>query len=340
MKRLEQQQHIQLLTTYGDCDQAIKWLGELKETLHKEYSLSDVDENAVRNLRGDRQNLDKTALVSATFEIVSIWEFSEHVRVWETTDSDGDASGESCHEREFDKRKEGKAGKCVEGVGRCYQEKRGTAESCWIVHGHSQTGSLKSKKWYNVESSDDGEGFWDWEESSGTTSCQWETQLDYTECGEKTAERWYWRAVEYRKNAFSTNQCWSFVSFVFRMSRKNIESQNNSRRPSNCHQANIWQDRRSCECTATNGVINRRRGRGWKQLIRKRRTGNRWTKRHAQIHSPAHSTESPSVVESSGRGGWGAVSSAAAGSPSSWNDGRNHASDSPVQERILPLNLL
>ncbi|CAI2312851.1 unnamed protein product [Caenorhabditis sp. 36 PRJEB53466] len=62
VKRLEQQQQIQLVTTYGDCDQAIKWLGELKETLHKEYSLSDVHEEAVRNLRNDRQNLDKTAL--------------------------------------------------------------------------------------------------------------------------------------------------------------------------------------------------------------------------------------------------------------------------------------
>uniref|UniRef100_A0A1I7UAY5 CRAL-TRIO domain-containing protein n=1 Tax=Caenorhabditis tropicalis TaxID=1561998 RepID=A0A1I7UAY5_9PELO len=62
VKRLEQQQHIQLLTTYGDCDQAIKWLGELKETLHKEYSLSDIDEDAVRNLRNDRQNLDRTAV--------------------------------------------------------------------------------------------------------------------------------------------------------------------------------------------------------------------------------------------------------------------------------------
>lgn len=62
VKRLEQQQHIQLMTTYGDCDQAIKWLGELKETLHKEYSLSDIDEDAVRNLRNDRQNLDRTAV--------------------------------------------------------------------------------------------------------------------------------------------------------------------------------------------------------------------------------------------------------------------------------------
>ncbi|PIC50812.1 hypothetical protein B9Z55_001569 [Caenorhabditis nigoni] len=62
VKRLEQQQHIQLMTTYGDCDQAIKWLGELKETLHREYSLSDIDEGAVRNLRNDRQDLDKTAI--------------------------------------------------------------------------------------------------------------------------------------------------------------------------------------------------------------------------------------------------------------------------------------
>ncbi|EGT58731.1 hypothetical protein CAEBREN_13555 [Caenorhabditis brenneri] len=62
VKRLEQQQHIQLMTTYGDCDQAIKWLGELKETLHKEYSLSDIDEDAVRHLRTDRQNLDRTAI--------------------------------------------------------------------------------------------------------------------------------------------------------------------------------------------------------------------------------------------------------------------------------------
>ncbi|CAP28121.2 Protein CBG08262 [Caenorhabditis briggsae] len=31
VKRLEQQQHIQLMTTYEDCDQAIKWLGELKK---------------------------------------------------------------------------------------------------------------------------------------------------------------------------------------------------------------------------------------------------------------------------------------------------------------------
>lgn len=63
VKRLEQQQHLQLMTTYGDCDQAIKWLGELKETLHKEYSLSDIDEDAVKNLRNDRQNLDRTAVV-------------------------------------------------------------------------------------------------------------------------------------------------------------------------------------------------------------------------------------------------------------------------------------
>ncbi|UMM12143.1 hypothetical protein L5515_001074 [Caenorhabditis briggsae] len=62
VKRLEQQQHIQLMTTYEDCDQAIKWLGELKETLHREYSLSDIDEGAVRNLRNDRQDLDKTAI--------------------------------------------------------------------------------------------------------------------------------------------------------------------------------------------------------------------------------------------------------------------------------------
>ncbi|CAL2030599.1 unnamed protein product [Caenorhabditis brenneri] len=62
VKRLEQQQHIQLMTTYGDCDQAIKWLGELKDTLHKEYSLSDIDEDAVRHLRTDRQNLDRTAI--------------------------------------------------------------------------------------------------------------------------------------------------------------------------------------------------------------------------------------------------------------------------------------
>ncbi|CAX65058.1 CRAL-TRIO domain-containing protein [Caenorhabditis elegans] len=62
VKRLEQQQHLQLMTTYGDCDQAIKWLGELKETLHKEYSLSDIDEDAVKNLRNDRQNLDRTAV--------------------------------------------------------------------------------------------------------------------------------------------------------------------------------------------------------------------------------------------------------------------------------------
>uniref|UniRef100_A0A8R1HNY4 CRAL-TRIO domain-containing protein n=1 Tax=Caenorhabditis japonica TaxID=281687 RepID=A0A8R1HNY4_CAEJA len=62
VKRLEQQQQVQLLTTYGDCDQAIKWLAELKETLHKDYSLSDVNEEAVRHLRNDRQNLDRTAL--------------------------------------------------------------------------------------------------------------------------------------------------------------------------------------------------------------------------------------------------------------------------------------
>ncbi|CAB3408233.1 unnamed protein product [Caenorhabditis bovis] len=61
VRRLKQQQLIQLLTTYADLDQAIKWLVELKETLNTEYSLAEVDENAVSHLRQDRAALDNTA---------------------------------------------------------------------------------------------------------------------------------------------------------------------------------------------------------------------------------------------------------------------------------------
>lgn len=87
VKRLEQQQHIQLMTTYGDCDQAIKWLGELKETLHKEYSLSEIDEDAVRNLRNDRQNLDRTAVSTYQYgkQLLSMAKNSERSSMKEGT---------------------------------------------------------------------------------------------------------------------------------------------------------------------------------------------------------------------------------------------------------------
>ncbi|KAF1768591.1 hypothetical protein GCK72_000403 [Caenorhabditis remanei] len=90
VKRLEQQQHIQLMTTYGDCDQAIKWLGELKETLHKEYSLSDIDEDAVRNLRNDRQNLDRTAVSTYQYgkQLLSMAKNSERSTMKERTTED------------------------------------------------------------------------------------------------------------------------------------------------------------------------------------------------------------------------------------------------------------
>ncbi|CAI5439160.1 unnamed protein product [Caenorhabditis angaria] len=66
VKRLKQQQLIQLGTIYSDCDQAIKWLSELKETLNTEYNLAEIDEKSVRNLRNDRRNLDQTA--KSTYE--------------------------------------------------------------------------------------------------------------------------------------------------------------------------------------------------------------------------------------------------------------------------------
>ncbi|CAD6184795.1 unnamed protein product [Caenorhabditis auriculariae] len=61
VRKLKLQQYMQLFTSRKDCDQVIDWLQELYETLLRDYCLTDVSEEGVRNLREDRKQLEKTA---------------------------------------------------------------------------------------------------------------------------------------------------------------------------------------------------------------------------------------------------------------------------------------